>query len=330
MRLSRRRGEHDPHDPDDEAALESRLVWILGSPRSGSTWLLTLLVHPLAESDDAATGVERRDAADAGVPRALPVNEPYIPQHLAPPLFPDETADAELATITLSEYFRGRPSYFLSDRYAGAWRPGLRRLVLGRLGAQALEIAEAHGLRHPSIVVKEPNGSLGAPFLMSLLPRARLLFLLRDGRDVVDSMLDAQAPGAWLERRGTADFEDRRLELVRRESQLWLARTRAVRRAYEEHRPELRRLVRYEDARRDPAGVLADLDRWLGLQRGERERASAIRSNDFDAYPAAAKGTGKALRAATPGLWRQNLSRDEQRAMHELMGAELAELGYEP
>jgi hypothetical protein len=35
------------------------------------------------------------------------------------------------------------------------------------------------------------------------------------------------------------------------------------------------------------------------------------------------------MRAATPGLWRENLTEDEQRTMDEIMGAKLAELGYE-
>lgn len=321
-----RRGRDAPEA--DDAGLESRLVWMLGSPRSGSTWLLQLLTHPLTPADDSELGVERRDAPDAGAPQAIPINEPYIPQHLSLPLLSDDAVDVEMASITLNEYRRSSPNYFLSERYTDAWRPGLRRLVTGRLGVQARDVAARHGLDDPLVIVKEPNGSLGARFLMSLLPRARLLFLLRDGRDVVDSMIDAQAPGGWLARRASVDFRAERLELVRRESRLWAARTRAVWRAYEEHPPELRRLVRYEEARTDPAGVLTELDRWLGFVRGEQERASAIRWNDFDSYPAEVKGSGMPLRAAQPGLWRENLSAAEQGAMRELMGTELAEFGY--
>jgi hypothetical protein len=36
------------------------------------------------------------------------------------------------------------------------------------------------------------------------------------------------------------------------------------------------------------------------------------------------------VRAAKPGTWRENLSREEQRAMLEIMGGKLAELGYLP
>ena len=44
--------------------------------------------------------------------------------------------------------------------------------------------------RNPYLVVKEPNTSEAADTLVKLLPSSRVVFLVRDGRDVVDSMLD--------------------------------------------------------------------------------------------------------------------------------------------
>jgi hypothetical protein len=322
--LFRRRGPGAP---------ESQLIWIFGSPRSGSTWLLDLLVHPLIPDDSHPLGVERREAADAGRPRAVPINEPYIPQHLAPPLFADRPLDDAMATVTLNSFRHGSPSYFLSDRYAEAWRPALRRLVLTRLGAQAAELSSAYGLRDPLLVIKEPNGSAGADQVLSLFPESRMIFLLRDGRDIVDSMIDAQAAGGWLERADGAELgraTEQRLELVRHESRLWVARTEAVQRAYEAHPPGRRLLLRYEELRANPGPQLIDLDEWLALGRTASERDSALRWNDFDAYPAEAKGKGMPLRAAQPGLWRDNLSAAERAAMAEIMGPTLARYGYAP
>lgn len=312
---------------------ESRLVWILGSPRSGSTWLLDLLVHPmvpLSGWNESDLGLERRPSAQGTAPEVIPINEPYVPQHLTPPLFQDQAVSGDFIAVTMNSFRHGQPDYFFADQYADVWRPRLRELVLARLAAQAHRVANAYSLSDPLVVVKEPNGSLGADFLMSLLPKARLLFLLRDGRDVVDSMIDAQKPGGWLERSWdtTPDTEERRLELVRRESVLWVARTAAVQRAYEAHPPELRRRVRYEELRRDPAGGLAELDEWLDLRRGPAGRAEAIASNDFDAAPDEVKGSGRELRAAQPGLWRQNRTPAEQRIMEEVMGEKLREVGY--
>jgi non-ribosomal peptide synthetase component F len=172
---------------------------------------------------------------------------------------------------------------------------------------------------------------VGADRVLALLPRSRIIFLLRDGRDVVDSMLDAQLPGGWLEGAFAgvpADLERRRLELVRRDSRLWLARTQAVLRAYEAQAPELRLIVRYEEARANPDAELARLEAWLSVERTGQGHLDALRWNDFDAVPADAKGRGKPLRAAQPGLWRENLSEAEQAAMHAIMGEQLAALGY--
>lgn len=313
------------------ARVESRIAWIFGSPRSGSTWLLNLLTHPLASDDESETGIVHRQAPDGGKPRAIPINEPYIPQHLAPAL-PDELVLNEaLPAATLPAMRRAGPNYFLSDRFARIWEPELRRLVLARMAAQARLAAAEHRIRNPLLVVKEPNGSLGADFVMSLLPRSRLIFLLRDGRDVVDSMVDARSPGSWLESRST-DTEPSpsaaRLSIVREESRLWVARTLAVKRAYDAHTEQLRLLVRYEDLRTDPETVLSAIDSWLDLRRGSDERADAIRWNDFDSTPPEAKGAGMPLRAAQPGLWRENLSPAEHEVMHEVMGTTLAEVGY--
>lgn len=314
---------------------ESRLVWMFGSPRSGSTWLLQLLVHPLLLAggwERPELGGGRRASPMGGDPQAIPIDEPLIPHHLTPPMFQDQAVSGEFLTVTLNAFRHAEPGYFLCDEYAEVWRPHLRALVLARLEAQASRVAAAYALRDPLVVVKEPNGSVGADFVMSLHPRARLIFLLRDGRDVVDSVLDAQRPGGWLERNWEPPSVDRnhwRLELVRRESLLWLARTRAVQNAYAAHAPELRHLVRYEDLLRDPRHTLEAIDAWLVSPRTAQERADAIAANDFRAMPADSTGPGKPLRAATPGLWRENLSLAEQQIMHEVIGEKLAELGYE-
>lgn len=307
-------------------------MWLFGSPRSGSTWLLNLLTHPLRSDDESETGIVRLAAEGGGEAQAIPINEPYVPQHLAPALADELVLNDALPAVSLPAMRRASPNYFLSDRFADVWEPRLRRLVLARMRAQARLAAAEHGIKDPLLVVKEPNGSLGADFVMSLLSRSRLIFLLRDGRDVVDSMVAARSPGGWLEPYST-EIEPSpsavRLSVVHKESSLWVARTRVVKRAYDAHPPQLRCLVRYEQLRADPGEVLAGIDGWLGLRRDAGARADAIRWNDFDSIPSEAKGPGMPLRAAQPGLWRRNLSAAEQEVMHEVLGATLAEVGYE-
>jgi hypothetical protein len=214
--------------------------------------------------------------------------------------------------------------YFFSDRHISDWGPPLRKLILRRLAAHASR-------RTRYLVVQEPNGSEGADLLMRVLPRSYLLFLVRDGRDVVDSVLDAYRPGSWLDDAfGVSQKLDRpaRATLIEREAQRWVARTEITRDAYERHAPGRRFLVRYEELLADTPKQLRSIYSWLGLSppRGLQAR---VDTRAFSNLPDSATGPGKFHRAATPGLWRQNLTAAEQDICEKVMGPTLETMGYE-
>jgi hypothetical protein len=309
------------------AGLEDRLVWILGGPRTGSSWLLDLMTYPLTADSDAACGASMRDGTTGVRPHAIPINEPYLGVHLAPIV-----TIHQLGIFTPAEVREGDASYFFDERYASAWLPHLRRMALDRFAAQADLAAKEHGLDRPLVVIKEPNGSHAAPILMSTFPRSRLLFLLRDGRDVLDSLLDAVSPGGWLA--GGPDTAsivaaEGRIEFLRRSAWLWIHRIIMIQRALAAHPSELSLTVRYEGLRADPARALREIAAWLGLELGEGAVREAAAATSFDAYPPEVKGRGKPLRFASPGHWRESLSEAEQEMIMEIMGAKLAELGYD-
>jgi LPS sulfotransferase NodH len=282
------------------AATEAKLVWMLGSPRSGSTWLRHLL------SDGT---------------QVVGMSEPLVGMHLgaiasaAVPMWP-AAGGMRIPDI------RTDGDYFFSDAHEQDWLPALRTLLLTRLAPHV-----PAGARH--LVVQEPNGSEGADLLLRTLPRSRLLFLLRDGRDVVDSMLDALARGAWID---TAfgvgrDFDARaRKEVVEHEASRWALRTKVTMRAYDHHNPKLRMRVRYEDLLADTTGQVAAILDWLGSTAPYADRVAA---NAFTAIPEDQRGSGRFHRAASPGGWRQNLSDDEQALCREVMGDVLAQAGYD-
>jgi len=292
---------------------ESRLVWILGSPRSGSSWLLQLL---------------------ASHPAVVQVNEPLIGGYLGPIISestnvnPDEL---ELSNFTLLRAERDKPESFFSSEFEDTWAPALGQLIVERLLAQTL--------RHPSevspsrtiVAIKEPNGSQSADVLMSALPRARLLFLLRDGRDVVDSELAASMEGGWLSKSipGVSGIsEDQRVEFVRRSAYKWLWRTEVVEQAYGAHSGP-KHLMRYEELLADPAGQMASAFGWLGLEVDDSQLSSWIDRRSFENVPAEARGPQGFFRAATPGMWRESLTAEEKAALEAIIGPKVRELGYE-
>ena len=172
--------------------VDERLLWIFGSPRSGSTWLLRMLTEH---------------------ERIVPVNEPLIGVHLG--LMLPDAVDLEVDLEALdSEGFMVRqlradnPDDFFAAEFRDVWLPALGELLRKRFAA--------HAQRYPRnpldavLAIQEPNGSQSADLIMGAFPRSRFVFLLRDGRDVVDSILAASQPDTWATRSFRGARRDRR------------------------------------------------------------------------------------------------------------------------
>lgn len=287
---------------------EDRLIWIFGSSRSGSTWLLRML------SDR---------------PGVVPIDDPHLGHHLGvwrpiPLAWAISERPPELTTLL--DLKGDEPGYFFAERYRDSWWEPLRQLILSRFEAQAAEAALDPGAT-PTYVAKEP-GSHVAPLLAELFPASRLIFLLRDGRDVVDSWLAAYSEGSWAIAGGAFPVaRPNRLPLIRWLSAVWVYRSRAVRRAFETRAAGARVQIRYEDLRERTEECLEGACDALGLDA--EGLAGAVERHRFEEVPAAARGPREEVRAARPGSWRENLSAAEQAAMHEVLGEALEEFGYE-
>jgi Sulfotransferase family len=285
-------------------SFEERLVWIFGSPRTGSSWLMKLLSE---------------------CPEILTIDETYVPLHLVP--VGHTVADGEY----LEAGVRADDSnFFFARRYLAELRPELRGLILRGLQRQVRELGAGSSPRW--VVIKEPNGSHGADTTLSLLPRSRMLFLLRDGRDVLDSLTDALlGRDSWWRRsqQGIANkVTQQRLAFLRQHANLWLERTNSVQRAFRALPEEQRLLVRYEELLNDTPAGLSRVFRWLRLNADAQEVARIVARHAFDAIPDQEKGPGKMARAASPGLWRERFTAEEQQLLEEVMGDKLRELGY--
>ena len=286
---------------------EGRLAWIFGSSRSGSTWLLRML---------------------SSVDAVVPIDDPHLGHHLGvwrPISLAWGAAEHPPDLTTLDRVKHDKDSYFFCDRYRHAWAPALRRLIVDRFDAQVRDTAD---VAEPVVVVKEP-GSHVADVLLSLFPSSRLVFLLRDGRDVVDSWLAAYRAGSWALDEGAFPVTDEgRVALVRWQSAVWAFRTGVVQRAYDAHPSDRRVRIRYEDLVADPGRQLTRLCGALDLDVPPARLAAVADEHAFEAVPPEEKGERKEIRSASPGGWRDNLTPAEHDVMHEVMGAQLAAQGY--
>lgn len=285
------------------------LTWILGSSRSGSTWLMRML----GERPEIRTFNETGIGHHLGLWRPMPLAW--------------ETATATPALTTYIQEADSNPDYLFAEEYRDHWQPALRSLLLERIGA-TLRAEENGGAALRSAVIKEPGASQVADLLISLVPESRLIFLLRDGRDVVESWLDAHLPGAWHSYDFTVAPQGRTAFLAW-QATVWLYRTEVVQRAYEAHDPDRRVLVHYEDLRRGPERELGRVFEMLGLAVGDREIREIVSRNSLDSVPEPERGPGRFVRFGEPGRWRTALSDEEQGAVAAIIGDKLAELGYE-
>ena len=252
------------------------VVWIFCSNRSGSTWLSSMMGE-----------VEGHEVW----------NEPLVGK-----LFGD------LYYVGAAGHQKVK-HYILGDYHKGSWLDSIQSFVLSEATARFPEVAGRGYL-----IIKEPNGSIGAPLLAEAMPASRVIFLVRDPRDVAASGLDAARKGSW-QYENAADRGWKREALadnqpdvwVRRRAQNYVRHAGKARDAYEAHKgPKV--LIRYEELREDALGTMERLYSTLGIQVREEELARAVEKHAWENIPEKEKGQGKFYRRAKPGGWREDLT----------------------
>jgi Sulfotransferase family len=272
------------------------IVWIFGTARTGSTWLAFMM----DELEDHTVW-----------------REPYVGE-----LF------GQLYYNWVGEKHFETKHFILGQRSRRSWLMSVRSFVLNEATARFPEVADEGYL-----VIKEPNGSIGAPLMMEALPESRMVFLIRDPRDVIASTLDAAREGSWLYKRrieeGTGREETFYMEtdaLVERTAKKYLQNVGNSKRAYDDHRgPKV--MVRYEDLRADTLGTMRRIYSSLGIEVDGAELSGAVEKHSWENVPEEEKGEGKFYRKASPGSWREDLT-SEQAEIVERITAPLLEAFY--
>jgi hypothetical protein len=253
----------------------TRMVWIFGSGRSGSTWLRSMM----GELDEAGIW-----------------EEPMVGR-----LFGEFYSRAPKDNLRSADFVMGDP-------IRKGWIRSIRNFVLD--GARYSNPRLGPG---KYLVIKEPNGSVGAPLLMEALPESRMILLVRDPRDVVASVLDAAAEGGWLYesregKTGTRRKTDRRPNaFIRERANVYRRGVESAWRAYDAHKgPKV--LVRYEDLRADTLKEMRRIYAVLGIAVEDEQLRRAVEKQSWENVPDREKGRGKFYRRGTSGGWKEDLT----------------------
>lgn len=271
------------------------LVWIFGSGRTGSTWLSRLM----GEVEGHSVWFE-----------------PQVGD-----LFGGFYYGAR-------DRQRASGNFVLGDPRRETWLRSVRNLVLDGAAARFPDLVE-----NGYLIIKEPQGSIGAPLLMQALPESRQILLIRDPRDVVASTLDAHREGSWAHGRNQDMSEDdvmaneRPDEFVRMRIGTHYKRLERAWQSYEEHEGT-KVLVRYEDLQSDTLGTLKRIYSELGMTVEEDTLSTAVEKHSWESLPEERKGEGKFYRKGASGGWKEDLT-PEQVAIVEEIAAPLIREFYD-
>lgn len=303
----------NPTQLDSGGINPKNIVWIFGTARVGSTWLSAMMAD--------LKGHQRWEEPLVGelfghyfYYRGLRWNDWNAPWHR-----------------------NDGGNFIFSPSHKKTWLSSIRSFVLDGARARFTKISKLNYL-----IIQEPNGSIGAPWLMEALPESRIVFLIRDPRDIVASLMDAYRKGGWAyeeeyeylidhkryQQHGAPDspadnIPDSWVEELVDNCVLALGNSKQ---AYDNHRG-YKVLVRYEDLRLDTLGTMNHIYTALEISVNEEELARVVDKHAWENIPKDRKGKGKILRKAIPGGWRQDLAA-EQVEMVETKAASLIKEFY--
>jgi len=282
---------------EEESKLEKNLVWIFADRRSGTTWLAKELLSFNTHFMD----------------------EPLIGLHLGKYV---STKAGIKRTIDIQD---NRPDYFFSEKYSDVWKFFLRKLILNRINNQFKDLSK-------HIIIKEPSGSLSADILSQCLSESRIILLIRDGRDILDSKLDEVSKGGWeLDLKKGIRNEitpEKRISHIKNTAKYWVGLMGILMKTFSKHQKNLRYLLHYEALRENTIEEIKKMYKFLEINIDEKNLEKIVNQYIFEKIPENQKGKGKFKRFASPGKWKENFSNKEKKLMNVIMNDTLQKFDY--
>jgi hypothetical protein len=271
-----------------KALRTEQLIWMFGHSRTGSTWLSWMMAE-----------LENQERW----------HEPYVGMLFGTFIY---------QKLKDNPVVLNSPTFIMAEPYREVWLRSIGNFILEGAAARFPELKEDQYL-----VVKEPNGSIGAPLLTEATRGSRMIFLIRDPRDVIASRLEAFGKAGWAHQKRDYSTAEKLNDHTERLANDYLRVVSKVQEAYEAH-PGKKVLVRYEDLRHDTPNVLKAMYDALEVEADEAQIEAAVMKHSWDQIPESEKGKDKFFRKAQPGGWREDLTPDQIKLVEDITGPLLA------
>lgn len=264
-----------------------QLIWMFGAPRTGSTWLSRMM----------------------GELRNQQVwSEPLIGMLFGSLIY---------GSLQNNQPKIASPNFIMGEPYREVWLDSMKSFIADGATARYPGLG-----RDEYLVVKEPNGSEGAPLVMGATPESRMVFLMRDSRDAVASRLDANKKGNWGQQRGVElnweyDTAEKLDMYTRQAAEQYQELISLVEQAYEQH-PGRKALIRYEDLRQAPLETLRGMYEALEVEVDGAQLKASVEKHSWEQIPEGDKGVGQFYRKAQPGGWEEDLSAEQVEMIEDI------------
>jgi hypothetical protein len=288
-------------------------VFLVGCGRSGTTWLAKLLArHPRVHATNESHAYhDIADVLTAPAARRLP----------------DMLAFARVLhrydTVRRTKPWVGLHWYVTREEMRALLRRRLDEGIDNRDAVADVLIEDVFDqfMRRSNatvgdvLVEKTPNHLRRARRILDRFPEARIIEMVRDGRDVAVSMSSFAKTADWPPTERRRQFET------------WRDAIRAGQQLHDDPRYADRvRRVFYEDLLADPVATTSGVLDFAALRTDPATIDLMVQSVHADNAPI--RGEGHAINRATAGGWKDLLSPEDLDVFVEIAGPEAASCGY--
>lgn len=275
-------------------AVRPKKIFIVGMPRSGTTWIMWLLArHP---------GVVALQQSGLFLPLRR-MEEWWLKDHrfTGPAQGEEEGQGSKYSML-------GSTSVLEPDEIISHCR---------EIGERVIERVAAASPGTVAVVEQTPEHIEFVSFIRSMFPDAYFLHVVRDPRAVYSSMRTALH--TWASPGG---FPSGPVHIAR----AWETYVKLGRGIEDESGHHAS--VRYEDLMADPDAELKRLGEWLGLDVSAEDRSTAIEACSIDKLRKNTKAPSGFFRRGSADGWKEELSGSELRTVEYVAREEMERWGY--